>query len=93
MPKLPPLLLLKPDDPVRKKRSRGLTKFVCNAFGEFKGEMLDSSKSLLAGDDIIDRDVMRLDITSGVAGSMCTRFVSGTRRFEDELGAEMRLVW
>ena len=55
--------------------------------------MLDSSNSLLAGDDIIDRDVMRLDITSGVAGSMCTRFVSGTRRFEDELGAEMRLVW
>ena len=55
--------------------------------------MLDSSNSLLAGDDIIDREVMRLDITSGVAGSTCMRFVSGTRRFEDELGAEMRLVW
>ena len=57
--------------------------------------MLDSSNSLFAGDDIIDKDVMRLEITSGVAGSRWTRFEGGssTRRFEDELGVEMRLVW
>lgn len=53
---------------MRKKRSRG-SNDVCVEFGELGREvMLDSSNSLFAGDEMIESDVIRLDITSGDAG-------------------------
>lgn len=89
MPKLPPVFELV--DPLRKKRSTG-SNDVCIESGEFGNELiLDSSNSLFAGDDMIESEVMRLDITSGEAGWRWAWFVSGTRRFEDEGGRDVRL--
>lgn len=89
MPKLPPVFELV--EPVRKKRSSG-SNDVCIASGELGSElMFDSSNNLFAGDNMTESDVMRLDITSGEAGCRWTWLVSGTRRFDDDVGREMHL--
>ncbi len=75
MPKLPPWLALV-EELTRKRLSIGL-KEVCAASGELgRDPPLDCSKSRFAGDEMIESDVMRLDMTSGDAGVMWMRFGS-----------------
>lgn len=84
MPKLPPWL-----DSFWSKRSIG-SKVVCVAYGELGKECATpgSSNSRFAGEEMIDSEVIRLEMTSGEAGWTCTRFPSAARSFNDGGGSD-----
>lgn len=62
------------------------------AYGELGKECAAplSSNSRFAGEDMIDSEVIRLEMTSGEAGWTCTRFPSGGRSFNDGGGSDPR---
>lgn len=60
------------------------------AYGELGKECAAplSSNRRFAGEDMIDSEVIRLEMTSGEAGWTCTRFPSGARSFNDGGGSD-----
>lgn len=60
------------------------------AYGELGRECATpgSSNSRFAGEEMIDSDVIRLEMTSGEAGWTCTRFPSAARSFNDGGGRD-----
>ena len=73
MPKLPPVE--SPCCVCAPKFAKFVLNVVFVAAGDAGVELLpEFSKSWFAGDDMIDRDVIKDEITSGEAGCTCTRF-------------------
>mgnify|MGYP001581064488 FL=1 len=60
------------------------------AYGELGKECATpgSSNSRFAGEDMIDSEVIRLEMTSGEAGWTCTRFPSVARSFNEGGGSD-----